>query len=294
MPQFLYDRSAVPFGEYIRLYVQFTDVAGNNKDTDSYPTVGVSDGAGAITRAASSASVRRTGPGLYLLQYTVPDGYASGTWSDEWVGSVDGYSLEATFEFEVSSIGGIQAVNTDAEPLMVLGDDPDITYSQAEILGINILLKGLKSRLRNTAISPDGTPCPVVPDSDLIEYLRLALSELNVAPTITFYQFSDELIYGLFSDVIIEGAWLKALSIVQVLSAGQELVIVDQGVQITPAPISTAIASILALRQPLYMEKLKALKHGIKPAPRGMGAGRIIANNPAIAKQRHKSEGRLL
>lgn len=294
MSIYVYDRSSVPVGSRIDLETQFRDSAGNAKDTDSYPTVRIEDSLDAVVRAASSGSVARVGVGLYRLRFTIPDGYEPGTWNDEWIGSVDGYSVRATFSFVVDSVGSIEAVGTVVETPMELGDDPDITYTQEEILGINILLKGLKTRLRNTAISPDGTPCPVVPDEELIDYLRMSLSEFNVMPTITYYLFSDELVYGLFSDVIIEGAFLQTLSAMAILSAGQEMVITDNGVTVTPPPISSTINAVIGSRQPLYLEKLKALKHGIKPSPRGFGAGSLNTTNPKTKQLRHRRENQII
>ena len=295
MPVYIYDRSAVPVGSQIDLETQFKDSAGNAKDADAYPTIRIEDADDAAVRAASSASVVRAGVGLYRLRFTVPDGYEPGAWNDEWIGSVDGYSVRATFSFTVDSIGSIEAAGGSViEEVVALGDDPDITYTQAEIIGINVLLKGLKARLRNTAVTPDGTPCPVVPDAELIDYLRMSLSEFNVMPTITYYLFSDELTYGLFSDVIIEGAFLQALSAVAILSSGQEAVITDQGVSITPPPVSSTINTVIGGRQPLYLEKLKALKHGLKPSPRGFGAGSLLTQNPRTKALRHRREGQIL
>lgn len=294
MALYVYDRSSVPVGEQIDLETQFRDSAGNAKDADAYPTVRIEDANDAVVRAASSASVARVGVGLYRLRFTVPDGYAAGNWNDEWIGSVDGYSIRATFSFTVDSIGSIEAVGTVVEEELELGDDPGITYTQEEILGINVLLKGLKTRLRNTAITPDGTPCPIVPDAELIDYLRMSLSEFNVMPTITYYLFSDELVYGLFSDVIIEGAFLQALSAVAILSAGQEFTVVDNGVSIQPPNVSGAINTVISSRQSLYLEKLKALKHGIKPSPRGFSAGKLLSTNTRTRILRHRSENQIV
>lgn len=294
MPTYVYDRSAVPVGSQIDLETQFRDSAGNAKDTDAYPTVRIEDADNVVVRSASNASVARVGLGLYRLRFEIPDGYEPGVWNDEWIGAVDGYSVRATFAFTVDSIGTIEAVGTVVAPVLELGDDPDFTYTQAEILGINVLLKGLKARLRNTAISPDGTPCPVVPDAELIDYLRMSLSEFNVMPTITYYLFSDELVYGLFSDVIIEGAFLQALSAVAILSAGQEFTVVDSGVSIQPPNVSGTINTVITSRQSLYLEKLKGLKRGIKPSPRGFGSGSLLVPNVKTRAQRHRREGSIL
>ena len=294
MPQFVYKRNAVPVAESVDLDVQFVDSAGNSKDTDNYPTVAVRDAAGSIVRAASSSGVQRIGTGRYRLAYVIPGGFQQGLWGDTWAGAVDGYSISAGFGFNVTSIGAITAVDTSVEPLLVLGDAPDIIYTQAEIKGINILLQGLETRLRNQSIAPDGTPCPVIPQAELINYLRLGLSEFNAMPTITFYTFDQMLVYGLFEDVIVEGAFLQALSAVAILSAGQEMVITDNGTSVQPPPVSSTINTVISSRQALYLEKLKGVKRNLRPAPAAFGAGRILVNNPQVLKMKHRSEGRII
>lgn len=292
---FFYDRSAVPVGQIIDLDVQFTDAAGYSRDADFTPSVRIEDADDVVIRASSSDDVERVGLGLYRLSFEVPDGYAEGIWNDEWTGVVDGYAAIATFAFVVNSISTIATVNTTApSPDAAIGDDPDIEYTQAEIQGINILLDGLEARLRNQSVAPDGTPCPVVPIDELARYLRLSLSEFNSYPTFTAYVFSDRLVYGMFADIIIEGAFLQALSAVAILSAGQELVVTDNGVTLTPPPVSATINTVLSSRQSLYLEKLKNAKRNIRPAPLGMGAGRIAGNSPQVLRLRHRKEGQII
>lgn len=292
---FAYKRDAVPFGQIINLDVQFTDSAGFSKDTDATPTVEILDANSAVVNAASSIQVQRIGLGLYRLEYEIPGGFAEGFWTDEWNGAIDGYSISATFSFFVNSIGEIKAVDTTVHPDMQIGDDPGISWTQAEIQGINVLLQGLQTRLRNQALTPDGTPCPVVPIAQLVDYLRTSLSEFNSFPTITGFGFDDAVIYGLFADVIIEGAFLQALSAVAILSAGQELTVSDNGVILTPPPVSATINTVISSRQALYLEKLKSIKRaGLRPMPRGMGAGRILVNNPSVQRLRHRREGQIL
>lgn len=172
MARFTYLRDSVPVGEVIRLETQFTDSAGNPKDADNTPTIRITDGNGATTVFTTSQLVVRTGLGRYRYEYTIPDGYTSGTWNDTWSGTVDGYAILATFDFHVDSRGEIKAITTVPEPNMELGDEVLHTFSQEEIAGINRLLKTLNSKLRNIAFKPDGTRCDVFSQDDLIELDR--------------------------------------------------------------------------------------------------------------------------
>ena len=294
MARFTYLRDSVPVGEYIRLEAQFADSAGNPKDASTPPTIQITDAAGAVAVATTDDFVFRIGLGRYRYQLTVPDGYTAGTWNDTWVGSIDGYQLQAIFDFHVDSRGTISAVGTTPEPEMELGDEVKHDYSQEEVRGINILLKTLNSKLRNVAFKSDGTRCDVFDQDDLIEFICAGLSEFNATPTITGFNFADQAVYTTFKDVITTGAMLQAWYGQSILEAGKEWTVTDNGVTINPPQISAAITNIYNSQLSDYRAKLKEIKRNLRPSPRGMGAGSILVNNPAAARLRHRSENRIL
>lgn len=295
MVQFVYDRSAVPVGEDLKLEVQFSDAAGNSKDADSTPTIEITDGAGQVVLAQTSQSVERLGLGHYRYQLTAPEGYITGIWNDIWRGTLDGYSIVNIFDFLVNSQGKINAIETIVEPDSELGDDDSVPYTQDEIKNINVLLKLLKSRLRNNAFTPAGDPCNVFADEDLINFLCASLSEFNMTPTITGFTFADPNTSTLFADILTQGAMLIAWSGQAILEAGREFSLVDSGVQINPPPVSSTINTQYQANLTDYRAKLTRIKVNLRPSPRGLGAGNILASrNPKILQLRHRSENRII
>lgn len=294
MPQFVYLRDAVPVGEVLKLEVQFYDSAGNFKDTDSTPTVEILDASNAVVRAASTTDVIRIGLGLYQLELTVPSGFDEGVWNDIWTADTDGYELISVFDFTVNSAGTAEAVGTTVEPDLELGDEPVLEYTQIEIKHINILLKILKSKLRNNAFKPDGTICNVFDDEDLITFLCSSLSEFNMTPTLTGYTFADVNVVALFSDILTQGAMLIAWGAQAVLEAGREFTITDNGVVVQPPPVSTTINTHITAHLADYRSKLREIKRNLRPGPLGMGAGSILVASPAARRLRHRRENQII
>lgn len=297
MPRYIYNRDAVPTGEEIQLEIQFTDVAGNPKDSDSTPTIAIYDSVGTAVYASSSQYVDWKGTGRYRYELTVPDGYVSGEWTDLWIGAVDGYALTASFNFTVNSTGEINAVGTVVDPKIEIGDDPWpslIDYSENAKANINVLLKMLKSRLRSTAFKPDGTKCNIFANEDLLQFLNIALSEFNLTPTITGYTFDDYLTRTLFADIITQGAMLQAWSGQAIMEAGREFSMNDNGVSLQPPPVSSTITQMFNVHLSDYRAKLREAKHNLRASPRGISAGSLFARNPQIARLRFKKEGQIL
>lgn len=291
MVQYAYNRSVVPVTEQIRLEVQFRDSAGNAKDTDGYyPTINVVDSASSDVIATTTTGVVRVGVGYYRYTLTVPDGYAIGIWNDIWTGTIDGYSITAVFDFNVTSVGSIEAVGTTAPVEMQIGDDPINIWTQPEILGINVLLKLLKARLKNNAFKPDGTPCNVFSDDELLGFLCASLSEFNSTPTITTYSFDNPVIYKLFPDAITQGAYLVAMVAQATVEAGREFTLNDNGVTINPPPVSSTITTLYNAQLSDYRAKLKEIKRNHRPGPIAYTAGGLLTSSPSVRKLRHLRE----
>lgn len=295
MTQYVYNRAVVPITERIRLEVQFRDSAGNAKDTDGYfPTINVIDAASSNVIATTTAGVERIGVGYYRFTLTVPDGYVTGIWNDIWNGTVDGYSITAVFDFNVTSAGSIEAVGTIAPILIAIGDDPIDLWTQAEIIGINILLKLLKARLKNNAFRPDGTPCNVFSDEELLGFLTASLSEFNSTPTITTYSFDNPVIYKLFPDSVTQGAYLIAMAAQATVEAGREFTLNDNGVTINPPPVSSTITAMYNAQLADFRAKLKEIKRNHRPGPIAYTAGGLLTSSPSIRKLRHLRERSIL
>lgn len=288
LSQIFYKRAAIPPGGFIRLEVQFRDAAGIARDTDQFPQVEITNSFGSIIRTASSFGVRRLAEGRYRLQFEIPDGYADGVWTDTWSATLDGFANIAAFDFSVISQGTITATGeTVSEPEMKLGDVPKINFTQDEIYGINILMQKLRFRLRNTQRKPDGSRCDILSIDDMESFIWLALSEFNATPTFTSYTFADPTIYTIFSDLIVEGAYLKSLPSIIPAEVGREWVVTDDGISVTPASVSGALNNILSALYSEYRAKLKEAKRNHRPAPLGMGAGQLAVAHPTFRRLRN-------
>jgi hypothetical protein len=288
LTQIFYKRAAIPPGGTIRLEVQFRDSAGLARDTDQFPQIEIANSAGFIVRPASNFGVRRLSEGRYRLQYEVPDGYADGVWKDTWSATLDGFANIARFDFNVTSPGTITATgDTVSSPEMKIGDIPKINFTQEEIFGINMLMQKLRFRLRNTQRKPDGTRCDILSIEDMESFIWLALSEFNATPTFTAYTFADPSIYTIFSDLIVEGAYLKSLPSLIPAEVGREWVVTDDGISVTPASVSGALNNILSALYSEYRAKLKEAKRNHRPAPLGMGAGQLAVAHPTFRRLRN-------
>lgn len=290
MSQYIYTRKSVPIGEKIRLEVQFADSAGNPKDTDSLPTLEVTDAATASVLASTASGIARIGMGRYRYELDIPTGFVSGLWNDGWLGAVDGYTLSATFDFLVNSIGTISAVGNIVEPEPQIGDEPELLFSREEIKGINMLLKILKSRILNIRYDQNGNLCPVFGNDDLVGYLCASLAEFNATPAITGYSFDNQLIPTIWADVITQGAYLIGMVAKSVHEAGREFVLNDNGVTVNPPPVSSTIMSAYNAQLTDYRAKLKEIKRNHRSRPFGVGAGSILVVNPITRRYRHRRE----
>ena len=291
-----YDRSSVPEGASISLEASFRDSASNFKDPSVFPSVEIVDSTMSVVRALSSALVKRRACGQYSLEFTIPAGFEEGLWNDQWVAVLDGYSLDSVFDFTVNSQGSITASGSSVPDVEYELTDDDLAelFSQEEIKGILRLRKFLKTRMRSSAFKPDGTPCPVLPDTQLNMFLCIALAEFNATPTLTSYGFNEQWLQTVCMDVLTQGAMLVAWSAQAVIEAGFEFTVSDNGVVYTPPPISSTISSMYNSQLGDYRNKLKELKRNVRPGPKGMSAGSWFnGTNPVFRRYRHLREKRI-
>ena len=293
-------RIGIP-NQYIDLYVRFVDAAGNPANTDDTPTVTIYDSEGSLKRSSSSSGVGLIDDGeagLYHLSWEIPANSIDGYYTDTWTAEIGNTSVSNTFSFRVISSGTITQVD---EPVFEPGDDVEWDFTQDESYGINILLKLLKPRLKNdgTRKIRDGNTytevaCSIFTDDELIAFLVNSLSEFNQFPHFTNYNFNDPQIYGIFADIIVQGAALLAMAAQALIERGREFNITDNGVTFAAPAVSEILNAQYTTQLADYKDKLKNIKYSLKPGPISLGTFRCSAMAPAYLRLRHLRQRQII
>jgi hypothetical protein len=287
-------------GRVVDLYVRFVDAAGEPVNADDIPTVEIHDSASTRRQAATRIGVGLADdPGLYVFKYEIPEIAPDGYWTDIWTAKIGNETITSTFEFLVISAGEI---SEDIAPVYNPGDDVPWNFTKDEVYGINVLLKMVKPRLKNDGVRkvPDGlggyteVACTVFTDTELIAFLVNSLSEFNQIPHFTRFTFADIQIYGIFADVIVQGATLLAMAAQALIEKGREFSITDNGVTYQPPLISEILNSQFTTQLADYKDKLKVIKCNLKPSPLGLGSFRVTAVAPAFLRLRHLRERQII
>jgi len=280
----------------VDLDIRISDPLGNLVDADAIPEVGVKNSHNVFVRTSSSTGVAKLGVGLYRLSYTPPTTQDDGLWSDIWTAMVGGEQVTATLTFTVLSGSAISAAGPQ------IGDAPCVTYSDDEILGINILLAQLKCRLKNDGIAQTTdengqvtyTECPIFSDDELVCFLVNSLAEFNQTPHWTNFGFNDQVIHDRNAHVIVEGAYIIALAAQMLVEAGREYTVNDNGISMLPPPLSTTMNNQFGSLLTAHTERLKFIKCSYKPSPQGVGTFRVLAVSPAYLRLRHLRQRQII
>ena len=284
-------------GEVIALEIEIQDANGDNVDPDSTPEVEITDPHNLVRRDFSSNNVARMSIGKYRFNYAAPITGGVGTWTDTWRVVLNDITTTAILNFTQLS----QGAEVDAAGAEI-GDDPDISYTQEEITGINILLAALKARLKNDLETEttdaygniEYVTCSVFTNEELVWFLNCSLSEFNMTPHFTDFTFAEQVIYQRYAYVIIEGAFIVATAAQMLIEAGKEFTVTDNGISLTPPPLSQTLNNELSNFVSNHLNTLKFIKGCIKPHPIGFGSFRVLANNPNYMRLRHLRERRII
>ena len=286
-------------GHTIDLDVRVLNALGQAVDADSTPMVQLRDGDGNIVRPLSASGVVRMDTGIYRLSYTVPASSTSGIWTDTWRAVVDGFTADSDLTFIVLTASA--SIDVDGNQI---GDPPNVTYTQAEICGINVLMHQLRCRLRDTKdIMKEGQDeygnvdlenCPIWSDCTLLCFLRNSLSEFNQTPHFTGFSFADQVIWDRNAHVIVEGSYILALGAGMLAEAGREFTITDNGITMQPPPLSTIMNNQFGALLSAHAERLKHIKTSMKPSPLGVGTFRVLAVSPAFMRLRHLRQRQII
>jgi hypothetical protein len=286
--------------DQVNLIVQFKDSAGSPVNTDSFPRISIVQPSGLVLLAPTSAGVTQVGIGKYSYIFTIPINGPYGVFQDIWEGYINGFRVEALFNFVVVKTD-IPAINTDG--YAHLGDSVPFNYSQAAIKNINKLLKSLRARLNSQgkAKATDSYGNVIYVDCDifsidmLVTFLATALWDFNQVPFFTFFQFDDDNFVEQFGEILVEGATLYALASKALIERGREFQITDNGLNFNPPTVSDLMNTQYSSLLSHYWEKLKFIKASLRPAPRGLGVfGMSSGLNPAFARLRHLRARRLI
>jgi hypothetical protein len=285
----------------VQLTATFRNETGAPTDLDSFPQITIIQPSGLVSVGPTSAGIMQVSTGRYQFNYEIGFSPGSfGVWIDNWVGYLNGFRIEASFNFVVAHTD-LPALNTDG--YYHLGDDPGFDYSQCEIFNINKLLKTFRARLnsRGKSKSKDAfgntiyVDCDVFSTDMLVTLLANSITLFNEIPHFTFFTFADTAFIDQFHDVLVEGAVIWALGSQALIERGREQVISDNGISFTPPTISELLNTQATTLLTFHMEKLKFIKNSFKPFPLGMGSFSILGGiNPQVRRLRHLRQRQLL
>ncbi len=268
-------RDSAVQGQEVALQIQYYDSCGAKVAADEIPTVEILDLDGNILATSNEDEVDHLGSGLYQYIYRVPESGDAGLWYDRWTAKIDGATLNTDFSFKV--VVPELGLSADTGPGKIkLADDVVFDFDENEIYGINILLKFLKARLRSVGKKPqrddfgaflyDGygelitEDCDVFTNDVLVANLMQSLSEFNSTPFFTNYSFADPLIQTLFTQVIVEGAYVFALASHSLIEKGRDFTISDGGISYQPPSLGDFISSHYGTWLTTYRERVKFIK----------------------------------
>ena len=285
--------------DQVNLTVQFKDAMGNPINTDSFPTISIIQPSGLVAIAPTSAGVQQIATGKYQFTFTIPYNGPYGVFNYVWVGYINGYRVETTFNFVVTHTQ-VPSINSDG--YVHLGDDPGFNYSQCALININKLIKSLKARLNSSgkAKSEDAygnvayVDCDIFSVDNLATFLATALWDFNQVPYFTFFKFDEDDFVDQFGEILVEGATLYALASIALIERGREFQLTDNGLNFNPPTVSELLQTQYSTLLSHYWEKLKYIKNSLRPGPRGLGVYSMnSAVNPAFARLRHLRARRL-
>lgn len=279
----------------VALRAQFRDSEANPVDLDQFPQVSITSPNGSVVCGPTSAGVQRIGVGLYQFNFEIGKFPTLGTYFDVWQGTLEGFDVLGEFQFTVYTTQ-VPGINTDG--YVKLGDDPGFCYSQNAICNINLLLKSLRARLNSsgkTRVRDEFgnikfLDCDIYNVDDLVSFIAMSLSEFNQIPHFTEFTFEDTPIIELFHNVLVQGATLFALSSQALIERGREFQITDNGIGFTPPTVSELLNTQWSTELANWYEKIKLIKHNMKPNPLGLGTLRFLGVAPQFRRLRHLRE----
>lgn len=310
-------RESAVQGQGVALQIQFYDSCGSKVIADDTPTLEIYDQDGYLVLSPNLDDISHLGDGLYEYVYTVPTDGDTGVWRDRWVAKIGGAELDTdtlpeNISLKFTVVTPNSGLSIDSGPGKIkVADDVVFDFSEEEIKGINILLKFLKARLRSVGKKPqrdefgafiyDGygelvtEDCDVFTNDVLVTFLMQALSEFNSTPFFTGYSFADPLVQNLFSQVIVESAYVFSLASQSLLEKGRDFTISDGGINYQPPQLGDFLATHYGNWLTTNRERIKFIKNSIRPGPMNFGTHtNLTGAAPAYVRLRHLRSRRII
>lgn len=281
-------------GSKINLTVKFKDGDGNLIDTDFLPTIQIIEPSGHIIMSPTSAGVARISQGLYSFLYEIGVASQFGVYSDVWTGIINGFRVEATFNFQVNSTQTPGHIHSDG--YLKLGDKVGFNYDQSSIFNINKILEMVKARLNSSGMvkTTDASgnslmvSCDIYSTEILVHFIAMSLSKFNSVPFFTMFTFSDSDFFAQFGETIAEGAVLYALASQALIERGREFQLTDNGINFNPPAVSELLNTQYNTELQHFWEYLRMIKASMRPGPKSLGVFNAQNGglNPAIRRLR--------
>jgi hypothetical protein len=102
--------------------------------------------------------------------------------------------------------------------------------------------------------------CDIYSKEMLEAFIALSISDFNQVPYFSFFTLEDDKFVECFTEVLVEGAVLYALSSQALIERGREFMIGDHGISFTPPSISEMLNTQFSTLLSHHWEKLKTIK----------------------------------
>jgi hypothetical protein len=131
----------------------------------------------------------------------------------------------------------------------------------------DLLKHRLQSSSKIKSVDVDGNvvyvDCDIYNQEMLNSFIELSVSDFNQVPYFTFFTLADDKFVDVFSEVLVEGATLYALSSQALIEKGREFKILDNGIYTDPPNVSEMLNTQYCALLNHHWEKLKTIKNRI-------------------------------
>jgi hypothetical protein len=126
----------------------------------------------------------------------------------------------------------------------------------------------LRSNGKTKSMDNDGyvfyINCDVYDRSMLETFVHLSLSNFNQIPHFTNYALDDSEFVDLFTEVLVEGVVIYALSSQALIERGREFQMIDNGITFDPPVLSELLNNQYTILLNHHFEKLKLIKKELR------------------------------